>query len=121
MTCTQDRLENRSYRDLDLESATTVELQRYYNEVYKKGLHRYDYGIEKRQKRTLSDGHLKLITDAYKTHVLSGERILSKALECHSQRTAKLDSAHSSTKATSLRQDLSSANTTMLAFKSELS
>ena len=84
MTCTRDRIENRNYRDLDLESSTTVELHRYYNEVYKKGLHRYDYGVEDRPKRTLSDGHLKLITDAYKTHVLGGERILSRALESHS-------------------------------------
>ena len=122
MTCTQDRIENRHFRDLDLESSTTAELQKYYNEVYKKGLHKYEYGVKQKPKRTQSDGHLKLITDAYKTHVLSGERVLSKALESHSQRTAaKLDSAHSSTKATSLRQDLSSANTTMLAFKSELS
>ena len=81
MTCTEDRIENRHYRDIDLEASNTAELQKYYNEVYKKGLHKYEYNVKKERKRVLSAGHLKLIDDAYKANVLRGERFLTRALE----------------------------------------
>ena len=112
MTCTEDRIENRNFREIDLEASNTAELQKYYNEVYKRGLHKYEYNVKKEPKRVLSAGNLKLINDAYKANVLRGERFLSRALETQTCRTSQVESPPNSTKATTFRNDLSSLNNT---------
>ena len=51
MSCTEDRLEQRYYKEIDLESSHTADLFKYYNDFYRKGKHEYSFDVKFKPKR----------------------------------------------------------------------
>lgn len=46
MTCTEDLMEGRYAKEINLEESSTADLFKYYHTVYKKGNHEYRYDVK---------------------------------------------------------------------------
>ena len=54
MDTTEDRIEDRNFKEIDLNSAHVVDLFRYYHKIYLPGNHRYEFDNVSRPKRVQS-------------------------------------------------------------------